>query len=148
MRCIPSPPGGRWNHGPGAHVASRFRSRGGFTIIEMLAVVAVIGILATIAYVRLHSQKEKATVAAMTSDLRAIAEEQEAHYFQNRFYSSDLVALNANPSPGDTIVIVEATASGWSGRIYNPKTTKQCYIVIGQATPIGSATSDGGISCS
>lgn len=84
----------------------------------------------------------------MVSDLRAIAEEQEAHYFQNRLYTTDLVALNARPTVGDTIEIVEATVSGWSGRVYNGRTTKQCYIVVGQATPIGSATQDGVISCS
>ena len=126
----------------------RPRSAGGFTFIEMLVVVVVIGILATIAYARLQSQKEKAFVAALTSDLRALAEEQEAHYFQNRVYSSDLVALNSTPSPGDTVVVMEATATGWSGRVYNPKTTKQCYIVVGQAAPVGPATQDGVIRCS
>lgn len=126
----------------------RSRTSGGFTIIEILAVVAVLAILALIAYARLQPQKDKAVIATMVSDLRAIAQEQEAHYFQNRFYSTDLVALNSVPSPGDTIVIVEATAAGWSGRIYNPKTPKQCYIVVGQATPIGSAAQDGVISCS
>jgi prepilin-type N-terminal cleavage/methylation domain-containing protein len=148
MPCIPPPPAGRWKAGPGAHAAGRLRGRGGFTIIEILAVLAVVSILAAIAYARLQSQKDKATVAAMTSDLRAIAEEQEAHYFQNRVYSNNLVALNANPSPGDTIVIVEASAAGWSGRIYNPKITKQCYIIVGQVAPLGSATRDGVISCS
>jgi prepilin-type N-terminal cleavage/methylation domain-containing protein len=133
----------RWKDEPGAALARR-----GFTFIEMLVVVAVIAILATIAYARLQSQKDKAVIATMTSDLKAIAEEQEAHYFQNRFYSSDLTVLNARPSPGDTVVIVEATSAGWAGRIYNPKVSKQCYIVVGQAAPIGSATQDGGISCS
>lgn len=124
------------------------RTTAGFTFIEMLVVVVVIGILATMAYVRLQSQKDKAVVAGMISDLRAIAEEQEAHYFQNRVYSTDLVALNAVPSAGDTIVVVEATAAGWSGRVYNPRVTKQCYIMVGQAAPIGSATQDGVIHCS
>lgn len=126
----------------------RPRSAAGFTFIEMLVVVVVIGILATLAYARLQSQKDKAVVASMTSDLRALAEEQEAHYFQNRVYSSDLVALNSMPSPGDTLVVMEATATGWSGRVYNPKTTRQCYIVVGQAAPVGSATQDGVIHCS
>lgn len=124
------------------------RPAAGFTIIEILIVVAVLGILAAIGYVRIQSQRDKATVAVMTSDLRAIAEEQEAHYFQNRVYSADLVALNANLSPGNTIVIVEATNAGWSGRASNPRVTKQCYIVVGNAAPIGSATTDGVISCS
>lgn len=124
------------------------RSTAGFTLIEMIAVVVVIMILAGLAFAKLQSQKEKATVAAMTSDMRAIAEEQEAYYFQNRLYTSDLVALNWRASPGDTLVIEEATAAGWSGRIYNPKTTKQCYIVVGSAALIGSAVADGVIRCS
>jgi prepilin-type N-terminal cleavage/methylation domain-containing protein len=148
MPCIPPPPAGRWMAGTGARAAGRLRRLGGFTIIEVLAVLAVLSILAAIAYTRLQSQKDKATVAAMVSDLRAIAEEQEAHYFQNRVYSNDLLALNSTPSPGDTIVIVEASATGWSGRIYNPKTPKQCYIIVGQVAPLGSATRDGVISCS
>ena len=124
------------------------RFRAGFTFIEILVVMIVIGVLATIAYARLQSQKERATLAAMTSDLKALAEEQEAHYFQNRFYSNNLVVLNSVTSPGDTIVITEATPSGWSGRIYNPKTTKQCYIFVGQAAPVGSAVNEGVINCS
>jgi prepilin-type N-terminal cleavage/methylation domain-containing protein len=124
------------------------RSRAGFTFIEMLVVTIVIGVLATIAYARLQSQKERAIVAAMTSDLKALAEEQEAHYFQNRFYSNDLTVLNSMTSPGDTVVILEATPSGWSGRIYNPKTPKQCYIFVGQAAPVGSAVREGLINCS
>ena len=61
--------------------------RDGFTIIEMLAVMVVIGVLATIAFARLQSSKDKAVVAGMVSDLHAVAEEQEAYYFQNRSYS-------------------------------------------------------------
>ena len=120
----------------------------GFTIIEILAVMVVIGVLATIAYVRLQSSKDKATVAGMTSDLRAVTEEQEAFYFQYRFYSPTLDSLNPRPSPGDSVVIHEATASGWSGSVSNPKTVKKCYIVVGNAAPVGSATTDGVINCS
>jgi hypothetical protein len=99
-------------------------------------------------YLRLQAQKDKAAVAAMTSDLRAIAEEQEAYYFQYRVYSPTLDSLNPRPSPGDSIVVHEATQSGWSGSVSNTRTPKKCYIVVGNAVPIGSATSDGVISCS
>jgi prepilin-type N-terminal cleavage/methylation domain-containing protein len=134
MRSVPEPrSGGR---------------RRGFTIIEILAVLVVLSVLAALGYARLQNSKDKATIAGMTSDLRAIAEEQEAYYFQNRVYTTDLVALNANPSPGNTIVIPEATTAGWSGRVSNPKVTKQCYVVVGSAAPIGTATTDGVISCS
>jgi len=123
-------------------------TRRGYTFIELLVVIVVLGILAGMGYLRLQTSKDKAAIAAMTSDLRAIAEEQEAFYFQNRFYSATLDSLNPRPSPGDSIVIHEATPSGWSGSATNSRTPKRCYIVVGNATPIGSAATDGVISCS
>lgn len=123
-------------------------TRNGFTIIEMLAVMVVIGVLATIAYARLQTSKDKAIVAGMLSDLHAVAQEQEAFYFQNRTYSTTLATLNSNPSPGNIPVIVTGNSAGWSGSISNPKVIKQCYIFVGAAAPIGSATKDGVIDCS
>lgn len=123
-------------------------TRSGFTIIEMLAVMVVIGVLATIAYARLQTSKDKAVVASMISDLHAVAQEQEAYYFQNRTYSTVLATLNSNPSPGNVPVIVTGSSAGWSGSISNPKVAKQCYIFVGSAAPIGSATKDGVIDCS
>lgn len=120
----------------------------GFTLIELIIVIVVIMVLAGLGFARLQSQKEKAVVATMTSDMRAIAEEQEAYYFQNREYTNDLAALNWRPSPGDTLVIEEAGPAGWSGRIHHPNTTKQCYMVVGAAAPIGPAVADGVIRCS
>lgn len=124
------------------------RSTLGFTLIELIIVIVVILILAGFGFAKLQSQKEKALIAAMTSDMRAVAEEQEAYYFQNRVYTNDLVELNWRPSPGDTLVVEEADAAGWSGRIFNPKTPKQCYIVVGAAALIGPAVADGVIRCS
>jgi prepilin-type N-terminal cleavage/methylation domain-containing protein len=120
----------------------------GFTFVEILVVLIVLGILATLAFNRLQANKEKAVVAAMEHDLRAIAFEQEAYYFQNRRYADQLTLLPNNPSPGNTITIVEGTSSGWSGQVTNPKTSKVCAIVVGSAAPIGSAQPDKGISCS
>jgi type IV pilus assembly protein PilE len=120
----------------------------GFTIIEMLAVMVVIGVLATIAYARLQTSKDKATVASMISDMHAIAEEQEAYYFQNRSYSPTIDSLNPNPSPGNVLLVVAGNSAGWSGQVSNPKVTKQCYIFVGAAAAIGSATRDGVVDCS
>lgn len=122
--------------------------RNGFTIIEMLAVMVIIGVLAGIAYVRVQSSKRKAVVASMTTDLRGVAEEQEAHYVENRTYTTDQVALRTTLSTGNALTIIEATPSGWSGRIDNPSVTTVCYVTVGSALPVGSATQDGTISCS
>jgi prepilin-type N-terminal cleavage/methylation domain-containing protein len=127
--------------------AAPHRNRG-FTIIEMLAVMVVIGLLAMIAFARLQTTKDKATIASMSSDLHAIAEEQEAYYFQHRAYSPWIDSLNPRLSPGNTITIVEATTSGWSGQVSNPKVTQLCYVVIGSAAALGPATPDGGTRCS
>ena len=123
-------------------------TRRGYTFIELLVVIVVIGILATMGFLRLQSSKDKAAVASMTSDLRAVAEEQEAFYFQYRVYSAMLDSLHARLSPGDSIMIHEATASGWSGTASNTRTPKKCYIVVGNAALVGSARSDGVIDCS
>ncbi|MEO8139488.1 MAG: type II secretion system protein [Gemmatimonadota bacterium] len=120
----------------------------GFTIIEMLAVMVVIGVLATIAFAKLQSTKDKATVASMISDMHAIAEEQEAYYFQNRSYSPTIDSLNPNPSPGNVLVVVAGNSAGWSGQVSNPKVTKLCYLFVAAAAPIGSATKDGVVDCS
>lgn len=122
--------------------------RHGFTIIEMLVVLVVLGVLAGLGFARLQYTKDKATVASLSSDLHGIAEEQEAYYFQNRAYSPTVDSLNPNLTPGNVIVILEATGSGWSAQASNPKVAKQCWVVIGSAAAVGTAVPDGGTSCS
>jgi general secretion pathway protein G len=122
-------------------------SRRGFTLIELIVVVMIIGILATIAVVRMRMAKDKAVIGTMTADLHAIQQEQEAYFIQNRVYTTDLVALNAVASPSNTLTIVEATPSGWSGQVVNPRVAKICVIVVGSAAMIGGATTEGAITC-
>lgn len=125
----------------------RAPTRNGFTLVELIVVVIIIGILATIAGVRMRIAKDKAVIGTMTADLHAIQQEQEAYFIQNRTYTNDLVALNAVASPNNTMTIVEATASGWSGQVVNPKVPKICVIVVGSAAMIGGATTEGAIHC-
>lgn len=126
----------------------QLRQRRGLTIIELLVVLVVIGVLAGLGFARLQYTKDKATMASLSSDLHGIAEEQEAYYFQNRNYSPTIDSLNPNLSPGNVIVILEATGSGWSAQASNPKIVKQCWVVIGSAAAVGTAVPDGGTSCS
>jgi len=120
----------------------------GFTLIEILVVLVVLGILAGLAIVRLQSQRGRGVVASMTADLHAVAEEQEAWYIEHRAYSPVIDSLNPRPSPGNVTIIHEGTATGWSGSASNPATAKRCYIYVGSAAPVGAASADGVINCS
>ena len=125
------------------------RTRAGYTIIEILIVLLVMGILVLLALPRLQSQKEKATFASMESDLRNLATAEEGYLFNKGTYTADLVALQATVSPGNVLVVNEATTSGWSATATHvPAVSKTCYLFHGSATPVGSAVNEGVISCS
>lgn len=127
---------------------SRTTSRG-FTIIELLVVLFVIAILAAIAVPRLQQQKNKGIQATMVSDLSLLAKMQEGYYYTTGAYTTSLVALNLELSPGNSVVINEATTSGWSATMdHVPSIGRTCYIFYGNATPPGSATTEGVPSCS
>jgi prepilin-type N-terminal cleavage/methylation domain-containing protein len=51
----------------------------GFTLIELLIVVVIIGILATIAIPKFSAMRTKAYTAAVTSDLKNVATQQEIY---------------------------------------------------------------------
>ena len=124
-------------------------SQRGVTFIELLTVVVIIGLLALFAIPRLARNKEKTIVATMQSDLRNLATAEEGFYYNNSTYSNDPVALNITLSQGNVLVINEATPSGWSATISNPPITPQkCYLFHGNATPVGSATTEGLADCS
>ena len=56
------------------------RVRSGFTLIELLIVVLVIGILATIAIPKYSRMREKAYLAAVTSDLKNLGTQEEIYH--------------------------------------------------------------------
>ena len=124
-------------------------SRHGFTLIELLIVVVIIGILAAIAIPKFANTKEKAYLGAMKSDLRNLATAEEAFFYDSATYTNSLVKMNNfQPSSGVAVTVNEATPQGWSATASSNNTTHRCYLYSGAATPIGSATIEGHISCS
>ena len=63
-----------------------FRKSEGFTLVELLIVVAIIGILAAIAIPQFAAYREKAYCSAIKSDLANIAISQEAYFTDNDAY--------------------------------------------------------------
>jgi prepilin-type N-terminal cleavage/methylation domain-containing protein len=120
----------------------------GFTIVELLVVVIVIGVLASIAIPKFSNQKEKSYMAQMKSDLRNLATAEEAYFYDSTTYTSVLADLkNFNGSQSVTITIPEATGKGWSAEAAHTQSTKKCYVFSGLAAPLGLATTEGKIVC-
>lgn len=63
-----------------------FKSKSGFTIVELLIVIVVIGILAAISLVAYGGISERAKFSAMRSDLSQINKSIQMYYAQNGSY--------------------------------------------------------------
>ncbi len=128
------------------------RDKKGFTLIELLIVVVIIGILAAIAIPKFSATREKAYFAAMKSDLKNLASQQEIYYADNYSYTTTTSLLAFTNSEG-VVVNSAATSSGWSASATHAAlgTGEGCVIYYGTASSptIGStsATSPGEVAC-
>ena len=117
------------------------RDNKGFTLIELLIVVVIIGILAAIAIPKFSATREKAYFAAMKSDLKNLASQQEIYYSDTYSYSTVATDLEFVSSDGVTVAIGEATNVGWSAVATH---TALDAAVDGCAIYYGTATAPGG----
>ena len=120
------------------------RNDKGFTLIELLIVVVIIGILAAIAIPKFSATREKAYFAAMKSDLKNLASQQEIYYADHYSYTSAASALTFVASEGVTVGIA-ASSSGWSATATHSAlgSSKGCAVYYGTATAPSSPASPG-----
>ena len=112
------------------------RRRDGFTLIELMIVVVIIGILATVAVGRFEKVKRRGQVAAVQSDLRNLSVAQESYHTENIIYTANLADLDFSQTSGVTITVNEATAQGWGATaVHAGDATIQCGIYVGSANP-------------
>lgn len=122
--------------------------RRGFTLIELLIVLVVIGLLASVLIPRFANSREKAILAAMKSDLRNLASAQESYFYDQLSYTTVLANQPSfRASTGVTIAIAQATMGGWSASAAHANTIRQCFLFVGNASPLGAATLEGQVAC-
>lgn len=124
----------------------------GFTIVELLIVIVIIGILATLVIVTFSGVQQKARDSERKTDVNAVASQLEAAYANKGYYPTvaglndsatrttleirlDLKAFADPKNPGDQAVVSGTAAGGATPNyhyFYNPTgcsgaaTTDQC----------------------
>ncbi len=113
------------------------RDNKGFTLIELLIVVVIIGILAAIAIPKFSATREKAYFAAMKSDLKNLASQQEIYYSDTYSYSNVVASLGFVSSSGVSATITGGT-DGWSATATHAAlaATDGCAIYYGNAVAV------------
>ena len=107
-------------------------NRPGFTFIELLTVMIVIGLLAGIGVPRIRTMKERSYQATLRSDLGAVRTAQEAYYAENLRYSTDVSVLELRLSTRVSVAL-ESTdpLKGWKATARHMWLSTPCTTAAG-----------------
>jgi type IV pilus assembly protein PilA len=111
----------------------------GFTLIEIMIVIVIIGILAAIAIPQFNAYRIRSYNAIAVSDLRNSAVAQEAYFVDHKFYADDIAELAKRPDFYTSPAVdmdVSGNETGYTMIAYHPKGNK-IYTLTG---PGGSLT--------
>lgn len=84
------------------HIRQGIAKRQGFTLIELMIVVAIIGILAVIAYPSYQDYVTRSKRSDGKNAALEMASRQERYYFDNNSYTTDPTDLGYSASPASS----------------------------------------------
>ena len=120
--------------GPAAVSARRVR---GFSLLELMTVLVIVGVLAAIAWPSYQSYVIRSNRAAAQSFMMSVANRQEQYILTNRSYAASTAALSLTAPP--------ETNGRYTFAVTNPGGATT-YLVT--ATAIGNQVSDGDLTLS
>jgi type IV pilus assembly protein PilA len=132
------------------------RNRSGFTLVELLVVVVIIGILAAIAIPKFGNTKAKAYQTAMKSDLRNMVAAEEAFFNDSGYYKTYKASgnrgdtlLRFRPSMGVSDPAVSIYPGGWYATVTHTQMPAgfACGIALGTTNVLLSTAGEGEPVC-
>lgn len=106
----------------------------GFTLVELVIVLALIGLLLTIVIPRLSSTRDKALIATMKTDLRNLVTAEELWKVDSGRYTSSFPPVVWDVSSGVTGPTITITGDGWTAAVGHESSTRTCAVFVGSTT--------------